>query len=514
MSEGLSAEKFSLDAGGTAILRDASFEIQPGGLVLLLGISGGGKSTLLRVLSGLENVEVWETPIRYHGQIEWKPALQSHEIGLVFQQPALMDELNATANVQLVLDHRRQKQKEKGEARKRLEALSIPAATPVLQLSGGQKQRLSLAASLAGDPKVIIYDEPTTGLDEPNANKVAELISETHRDHQLTTIVVTHDYKHFRPYSTQILLIDNAAHKVVDATDWTHERMERQLEALATHSQMITEPRQRSMAESMLLPWVHMGGWIQFLVKFASCLVPVRGRFRWQWYFLRRAFSLVSGVTAVIYLLIAGVLLGFVATYFSLKHLPFRTYTEPLLLEELMAALGFTLYRIFVPLLAHLLVAARSTAAMAAYLGNKRLGGQLESLRLQAVPIENYLQTATLWAFLTGTILLEVIAFVAARYASLFALQISRPDHPVSVYWDLHFHSVLREPDMWLWKGTAWVFAKSIICGFGIAAICYRLSTRRMTSSMDVSAAITRVILWSTLWVLVVHFVMALIEYD
>jgi Permease MlaE len=108
---------------------------------------------------------------------------------------------------------------------------------------------------------------------------------------------------------------------------------------------------------------------------------------RWGLRFFVHFARLVTGGTAIIYLGIAGCIIGFVSTYFTLKYMPYKLYTEPLLMEELLGTIGFALYRIFIPVLTTVLIAARCAAAISADLGNKRYGGQYESLRMLCIPV-------------------------------------------------------------------------------------------------------------------------------
>ncbi|MFM8326341.1 MAG: ATP-binding cassette domain-containing protein, partial [Pirellulaceae bacterium] len=163
----IEAQGLTLHAGPKCLLRDASFSIDRGKFVVLLGASGSGKSSLLRVLAGLESTGEGAR-VQWHGEICYHPESIRQRIGLVFQQPALLDEWSPMDNVQIAIDHAEAERSSLGEptpartAAGWLEHLGIPASVRINQLSGGQRQRLSLAQALASRPAVLFYDEPTT----------------------------------------------------------------------------------------------------------------------------------------------------------------------------------------------------------------------------------------------------------------------------------------------------------------------------------------------------------------
>ncbi|MFG0266339.1 MAG: ABC transporter permease, partial [Rhodopirellula sp. JB055] len=226
---------------------------------------------------------------------------------------------------------------------------------------------------------------------------------------------------------------------------------------------------------------------------------------------------LVGGPSAWGYLIIAGLIAGFTTTYFTLRFLPFRLYTQPLLIDELLSSIGFALYRILVPVLATVLVAARCGAAVAADVGVKQYGGQVDAFRTLGIRAPAYLLVPILAAFLIATPVLEWIAFTAAHWISRITFNVTYPEMGV-YFWQQHFFRAIT-PDTtgasgisW-WKGWDWVLAKNLLCGFGTAAIGYHQGITPKHSAGDVSHCITATVLWTTLYVLVVHFIVALLEF-
>jgi ABC-type transporter Mla maintaining outer membrane lipid asymmetry permease subunit MlaE len=211
-------------------------------------------------------------------------------------------------------------------------------------------------------------------------------------------------------------------------------------------------------------------------------------------------------------LIIAGLIAGFVTTYFTLRFIPFALYTKPLLLEDLIASIGFALYRVLVPVLATVLIAARCGAAVAADVGVKRYGHQTDALQTLGVRPASYLLTPILYAFLIGTPCLTLLAYLSARWIGVATFMATHPDAG-PYFWQLHLDRLLRDPGSWWLEGSGWLLGKTLLCGLGTGLIAYWQGIRPKASASAVSHSITATVLWSTLYVLVVHFLTALLEF-
>lgn len=533
----VSLRAFGVRVAGRELLRDVTLEIPTGKITVLVGPSGAGKSVLLRVLGGL--VEPDDPAIRQSGEIVMTPQPQGRSaedrpggvtieapsapprVGIVFQNFALFDQWSPLDNVRLAVDHRADRSRPPEQsAAGWLEELGVPAQTAVGVLSGGQKQRLAIARTLAADPAVILYDEPTSGLDSASGKRVAELIRRTQRAHRRTAIIVTHDYATLLGIADQVLLLDPETKSlaVVEPERWP------------TVAETIHPLPQPLDAE---LPAV-VGG----LAKAEAALtrvgravarqslpegMPRRAvRPAWVSRFFTHYLRSVCGPSAIVYLAVAGALLGFTTTYFTIQFLPYRIYTKPLLLEDLLGAIGFALYRILVPVLATILVAARCGAAVAADVGVKRYGSQLEALRTLGISPAVYVMLPILLAFVLGTPLLTAIAFQVARGVSVFCFTGMHPELG-PYFWHPHFHDAIGNPGLgllqgwftvgWLDTGWRWVLLKTVLCGAGIGLISYYRGSRPQRSASDVSDSITATVLWATLFVLIVHFAISLVEF-
>jgi ABC-type multidrug transport system ATPase subunit/ABC-type transporter Mla maintaining outer membrane lipid asymmetry permease subunit MlaE len=504
----------TLIAGERVLLEDAAISFPAGEVILLLGCSGVGKSLLLRIMAGLIGHE--HKSIHYSGSISFisgdGPARaegdSDHPVAVVFQSFALLDELSPVQNVQIALDHSRNRR-----AEELLAELRVPVDRPVSVLSGGQQQRLAIARAIAPESAVVLYDEPTSGLDTRTAWQVAELIRDTQQRYRRTSILVTHDYETLSRIADRIVLLDHKRKKLVELPreDWT-----RLAEALGQPPAAASDVLARSWrlrAVALLQTFLaNSGSFAEDVVLLPWTLLPLwksaRWGFRYTWYYLK----LVAGPSACVYIAISGLIQGYVAQDFLFRYLPFRQFTEALLTENLLHATGFSLYRFLVPILATILIAARSGAAVASDVGSKVYGNQLDAMKTLGISPERSLRTPILYAFLIGTPLLSLLSYVVSSIAAAFAFLMIHPDSNIE-FWDAHFHKELLQPTDFFYKGTGWLMAKLFTCGAGIALISWRCGVTPKLSGAEISRGVTRTILWATLFVLCVHFAFSLLEF-
>ncbi len=510
----LALEKVTLVAGCRTLLRDVTVDIPAGGIVLVVGVSGAGKSQLLRALAGLPSDDPENVRLTGRITIDGDPvttAAASRRIGIVFQRFALFDELTPTENVHFARDHGRRRREPtfRNSGSDLLSTLEVPTAVNTGHLSEGQQQRLAIARTLAADPDCLLYDEPTSGLDTATARRVADLIRETHTAHPRTSIVVTHDLAALSPIADAVFVLDPMTMSLVEIPREDWQTPEEFLVAIPSVIDESVTPPSRSRLGNFLDASSRV---VEELALVPLRLLPRWPSAKWGARFLGHSLRLVAGPTAWIYVAVAGLILGVVTTHFTFHFLPYASYTEPLLRENLLHAIGFTLFRILVPILATLLIAARCGAAVASDIGGKAYGRQVDALRSFGVPPERYLLTGTLWSFLIGTPLLVLAAFVLARWTSLIVFTARFPELGPD-FWYQHFHWDLITRDGTAWKGLTWVLARCVCCALGIGLIAYHQGVRPKFSSHDVSTGVTRTILWSTLLVLMVHFVFTFFEF-
>ena len=197
---------------GRSVLRNIDLEVAPGEIVAIMGSSGGGKTTLLRCMSGLLVPTSGEILVD-EVDVQKQPEEARRHMGMVFQSAALFDFMNVEDNVlfgirrQLLLKPKEQL-KLAHESLDRVGLMDDKDKMPA-DLSGGMRKRVGIARAIALKPRVMLYDEPTTGLDPITAYSIDRMIIELRTDLNVTTIVVSHDV--------------NSVFRVADRVAFLHE---------------------------------------------------------------------------------------------------------------------------------------------------------------------------------------------------------------------------------------------------------------------------------------------------
>jgi polar amino acid transport system ATP-binding protein len=198
--------------GTTQVLKQINLEVRQGEVLVLIGASGSGKSTVLRIMSGLETAdagEVWVNEVPLHDARRARE-IRGH-VGMVFQQFNLFPHKNALGNVSLALIKARRMNP--ADARKRaMEALERVGLADRAdhypsQLSGGQQQRVAIARALAVEPGIMFFDEATSALDPELVGEVTEVMRGLARD-GMTMVVVTHEMGFARKTADRVVFMD------------------------------------------------------------------------------------------------------------------------------------------------------------------------------------------------------------------------------------------------------------------------------------------------------------------
>lgn len=201
---------------GKPVLKDLSFDVERGECFVIVGRSGCGKSVTLRQMNGLEKPDsgsVFFDGIDITSLSEQDLIPIRQRVAMLFQSGALFDSMTVSENVAFpVREHTQLSEAEIGQrVHEKLTAVRLAGIESRLPaaLSGGMKKRVALARSLALNPEVVLFDEPTTGLDPMTSATIATLIQAARRSHDVTSIVVTHDLALVRTIADRLAFLEN-----------------------------------------------------------------------------------------------------------------------------------------------------------------------------------------------------------------------------------------------------------------------------------------------------------------
>jgi len=210
--------------GSQIVLNGVNLTVSRGETVVLLGRSGTGKSVFLKLLVGLQKPDSGSIRIdgdEITGLDPGKLNQVRRKIGFLFQQAALYDSLTVEENVAFPLRrHTRMAAREvRSRARELLASVGLERDFSKLpsELSGGMQKRVGLARALALEPSILLFDEPTTGLDPITSAEIGELIVDLRRRRRVTSVVVTHDIAGARAFADRMVLL-NRGNIVVEGT--------------------------------------------------------------------------------------------------------------------------------------------------------------------------------------------------------------------------------------------------------------------------------------------------------
>ena len=215
----------SKNFGDVAVLKDVDLEIPSGSLTALLGPSGGGKTTLLRVIAGLEQADAGRVEIDGVEATALPP--QRRGVGFVFQHYAAFKHMTVEKNVAFGLSIRKRPKDEiKARVQELLELVHLEqfAHRYPAQLSGGQRQRMALARALAVEPKVLLLDEPFGALDAQVRKELRAWLRRLHDQVHVTTVFVTHDQEEAMEVADEIVVVADGEVKQVGSPDELYER--------------------------------------------------------------------------------------------------------------------------------------------------------------------------------------------------------------------------------------------------------------------------------------------------
>ena len=211
------------------VLSDISLTLRNGENLVVLGKSGSGKSVLIKCIVGLlrsdgGTIQVLDKNINDMNKIELGELRQ--KIGFLFQSGALYDSMTVKQNLEFPLRRIKRDLTEKeieGKVKEVLENVGLADALDKMpsQLSGGMRKRISLARTIIVDPLVMLYDEPTTGLDPVTSDEISLLINDVQKRYRTSSIIITHDIKCARNTANRIIMLkDGIVYKEGEPTEF------------------------------------------------------------------------------------------------------------------------------------------------------------------------------------------------------------------------------------------------------------------------------------------------------
>ncbi len=468
------------------LLENVDLELPAHGFYLFVGASGGGKSSLLRILAGL--VESREPAPRLSGEllvdgvslVGDAPDALREKVAAILQDEGLLDDLTPRANVELAL---------RAGNRSPLLAPALLAQVGLehapertAQLSGGMRKRLAVARALASSPALLLCDEPTAGLDAEAARTIARLLRDAHdRDPGRTTIVITHDIEAFDGITDGVLLLDRAARtlrlELPDFRPSGADHGRRPMDAVTPEPAALHGARRlllqlAAIGETVLesirrLPPFELGQVVRTTVKFT--LEPA------------------------LFVAIAGGVIGGLATFFALRNNPIHGGFE----SALLTGTGKVATAVLVPLLSGFFFAARIVAGAAARLGTMKRTNQIAALQMMGVRPADWLLTPLVWGMVIAMPAVTLGGVMAAAAAGAFAA--NTVSGITTVGWAEAWYATVNVRDVLV------VLLKATLSGYLVALTCYHLGTGPKRSGAEVGEAVNSAIVIGMALVLTVH---------
>ena len=490
--------------GGEPIFEQASFEINPGEVVLLIGRTGSGKTTLLTLLAGLigrdRNGMTVKGEIIVNGKPQDRRGLRRMSLGaLLFQDLALFDDLSVPDNI-VIAAHHGGSRDGRGRVDSEGSGVSDVAKTRPADLSIGQQQRVAIRRTLMADRPLLLLDEPNAALDPHSSRELAESVSEFCQQSGKAAIVVAHHFSDLLPVADRVLLLNKATHRIEVVDRHDKEAIERSLAAVPEEERvtgsLFPDPQRYRESDSPNLQ------------------IDARFRLRWFLHYLGHyIWLLFASPSVVLYLALGAVMVGFVSTWFVFEHFPHKDFLGPLVHDDTVSGIGFVQFRILVPVISAILLASRNGALISADLGHRVYTNQIGAMRNLNLHLRLYFNGSIAIALMLGTMLFSLLLFGLSGLISYLAWQQLHPGESWQLWREL-FLSQVWPPGRAVPKGLDWIALKAVLSALAIAGASLWFGLGRKDSVIDINRGIANAIIVGVSAVLVIHTVVALFEFS
>ncbi|MFN2576939.1 MAG: ABC transporter ATP-binding protein [Pyrinomonadaceae bacterium] len=207
---------------GRKVLNDLSFKVMKGETKIILGGSGCGKSTTIKLVLGLIKPDSGQILVEGEDVTNYNESQMMKvrkKLGMIFQEGALFDSLSVYENVAFKLHEQGVPEQDvESEVRRMLRFVNLEDAIDKMpaELSGGMRRRVGIARALVGDPKIVMFDEPTAGLDPPTARTICELAMKLRDLEDVSSIFVTHEMNNLDYLTSEYAVVDEAGEVIFE----------------------------------------------------------------------------------------------------------------------------------------------------------------------------------------------------------------------------------------------------------------------------------------------------------